>query len=140
MNLPFILKPATYAEIFKIINNPPLNKATGFDNISVRLLKEAAPIVTCSLTFIINLSIFSGIAPDEQGWPKLTLIITELPISVLPVVSKLVERVLFKQVYGYLNDNNLLTESQSGFRPMFSTETSLLEKKMSGVRIWINLS
>ena len=90
MNLPFILKPATYAEIFKIINNPPLNKATGFDNISVRLLKEAAPIVTCSLTFIINLSIFSGIAPDEQSWPKLTLIITELPISVLPVVSKLV--------------------------------------------------
>ena len=135
MNLPFILKPATYAEIFKIINNPPLNEATGLDNISVRLLKEAAPIVTCSLTFIIYLSIFSGIVPDEQSWPKLTLIIIERPISVLPVVSKLVERVLFNQVYGYLNDNNLLTESQSGFRPMFSTETSLLEKKMSGVRI-----
>ena len=48
------------------------------------------------------------------------------PISVLPVVSKLVERVVFKQLYGYLNYNNLLTESQSGFMPMFSTETSVL--------------
>ena len=43
------------------------------------------------------------------------------PISVLPVVSKLIERVVFNQLYEYLNDNNLLTESQSGFRPMFST-------------------
>ena len=49
------------------------------------------------------------------------------PISVLPVVSKLIERVVFNQLYEYLNNNKLLTESQSGFRPMFSTETALLE-------------
>ena len=49
-------------------------------------------------------------------------------ISVLPVVRKLVERVVYKQLYGYLNYNNLLTESQSGFRPMFSTETSVLQE------------
>ena len=42
------------------------------------------------------------------------------PISVLPVVSKLVERVVFKQLYGYLNYNNLLIESQSGFRSMLT--------------------
>ena len=47
-------------------------------------------------------------------------------ISVLPVVSKLIERVVFHQLYEYLNNNNLLTESQSGFIPMFSTETALL--------------
>ena len=40
---------------------------------------------------------------------------------------KLIERVVFNQLYEYLNNNNLLTESQSGFRPMFSTETALLE-------------
>ena len=49
------------------------------------------------------------------------------PISVLPVVSTLIERVVFNQLYEYLNNNKLLTESQSGFRPMFSTETALLE-------------
>ena len=50
------------------------------------------------------------------------------PISALPVVSKLTERVVFNQFYGYLNENNLLTESQSGFRPRFLTETTLLEE------------
>ena len=47
--------------------------------------------------------------------------------KVLPVVSKLVERVVFNQLHEYLFNNKLLTESQSGFRPMFSTETALLE-------------
>ena len=49
-----------------------------------------------------------------------------MPMSVLPVVSKLIERVVLNQLYEYLN-NNLLTESQSGFRPTFSTETALLQ-------------
>ena len=50
------------------------------------------------------------------------------PISVLPAVSKPIEKVVFNQFYGYLNENNLLTESQSGFRPLFSTETALIEE------------
>ena len=49
------------------------------------------------------------------------------PISVLPVVSKLIERVVVNQLYEYRNNNKLLTESLSGFTPMFSTETTLLE-------------
>ena len=54
----FILKQITCTEIFSLINKLPLNKASGLDNISVRLLKEAAPIVTSSLTqFIINLAL-----------------------------------------------------------------------------------
>jgi len=42
-------------------------------------------------------------------------------------VSKLIERIVFYQLYEYLNSNYLLTETQSRFRPMFSTETALLE-------------
>ena len=55
----FILKQITCTEIFSLINKLPLNtEASRFDNISVRLLKEAAPIVTSSLTqFIINLAL-----------------------------------------------------------------------------------
>ena len=48
------------------------------------------------------------------------------PTSVLPVVSKFIERIVFNKLYQYLNSNNLLTDSQSGFRPMFPTETALL--------------
>ena len=49
------------------------------------------------------------------------------PISILPVVSKIIEKVIFKQLYDYLAHNNLLTVSQHGFRPMHSTLIALLE-------------
>ena len=44
------------------------------------------------------------------------------------MVSEVIGRVVFKQFYGYLNENNLLTESQSEFRPIFFTETTILEE------------
>ena len=46
----------------------PNNKASGLDKISARLVKEASPIVTRSLTFIINLSITTGIFPN--AWKR----------------------------------------------------------------------
>lgn len=56
------------------------------------------------------------------------------PISGLPVVSKPIERIVFEQLYEYLNRNHLLTESKSSFRPMFSTETALVE--MTNEWLW----
>ena len=49
-------------------------------------------------------------------------------------MSKLIERIVFNQLYEYLNSNYLLTESQSGFRPMFWTETALLQ--MTNEWLW----
>ena len=48
------------------------------------------------------------------------------PISILPVISKVIERAVFDQLYKYLNDNNLIHVNQSGFRPSFSTSTALV--------------
>ena len=132
------LAEVSYAcqEVFNLIQKIPSNKASGLDNISARLLKEASPIVTRCLTFIINLSIITGIFPNAWKRARVSPIFKKdlktdannyRPISVLPVVSKLIERVVFNQLYEYLNNNKLLTGSKSGFRPMFSTETALLE-------------
>ena len=49
------------------------------------------------------------------------------PISILPIVSKIIEKIIFNQLYEYLTTNNLLAESQHGFRPQHSTVTALLE-------------
>ena len=49
------------------------------------------------------------------------------PISVLPVVSKFFEKVVFDQAYAFLNKNNLLSDIQSGFRPLHSTLTAMLD-------------
>ncbi|CAB4034358.1 Hypothetical predicted protein [Paramuricea clavata] len=49
------------------------------------------------------------------------------PISILPVVSKLIERIMYDQMYEYLNQNNLFSKHQFGFRPYQSTTTTLLD-------------
>ena len=50
------------------------------------------------------------------------------PISVIPVVSKVFEKIVYDQLYQYLlNDNKLLSSCQSGFRFLHSTLTTLLE-------------
>ena len=47
------------------------------------------------------------------------------PVSILPVISKIFEKNVHKQLVAYLNSNNLLYEFQSGFRQAFSTDTAL---------------
>ena len=49
------------------------------------------------------------------------------PISILPVVSKLMERILYDQMFDYLKKQNILSEHQFGFRQLHSTTTTLLD-------------
>ena len=49
------------------------------------------------------------------------------PISVLPVVSRLFEKLVYNQLYQLLNENSLLASGQSGFRALHSTITALLK-------------
>ena len=44
------------------------------------------------------------------------------PISLLPVISKVFEKIVFDQLYQYLTDNDLIFTSQNGFRKLHSTE------------------
>ena len=49
------------------------------------------------------------------------------PISVIPTVAKIFEKIIYDQLYQYLNENGLLNSGQSGFRSLHSTLTALLE-------------
>ncbi len=49
------------------------------------------------------------------------------PMSVISVVAKIFEKLIFEQLYEHLNNNNLIAASQSGFRPLRSTLTALME-------------
>jgi hypothetical protein len=111
------------------------NKATGLDNIPSRLLKVAAPIITPIVTFLINHSFATCTFPT--CWKKAKVIpvfkagdpsdpSNYRPISILAVISKIIERVVFDQLYDYLNVNNLFNMYQSGFRPSYSTCSSLV--------------
>lgn len=111
------------------------DKATGLDNIPAKLLKVAAPIITPVITHIINHSFTSCTFPT--CWKKAKVIPifkagdpsepgNYRPISILVVISKIIERAVFDQLYNYLNDNNMININQSGFRPSYSTGSALI--------------
>ena len=116
--------------VLKLIQSIPLNKASGLHGISAKLLKEAGPIVSASLTYIINRSLTTGIFPNDWKVARVTPSYKDdvktnpnncRPISVLPIVSKLIERIVFNQLYAFLMRHDLLADAQSGFRPYHST-------------------
>ena len=48
------------------------------------------------------------------------------PISLLPIFAKVFERILFKNLYNFFTENNLITKNQSGFKPRDSGTNQLL--------------
>ena len=49
------------------------------------------------------------------------------PISIIPVVAKVFERIIYDQAFAYVTEHNLISSHQSGFRRLHSTVTALLE-------------
>ena len=90
------------------------NKTTGLDKIPPKILKLSACIVAPCLTYIFHLSLATGIYIDDWKRARVTTIFKSgdrgqganyRPISILPAVSKVFEKEVFRQVFGYLTEN-----------------------------------
>ena len=112
------------------------NKATGIDKISCKIIKKDARIISDSLTLIFNQAIALSSFPDEWKMAKVLPLYKNgqrnipgnyRPISVLPAISKIMEQILYDQLYDYLTKFELLSDSQFGFRNFHSTATALLD-------------
>lgn len=131
----FKIKPVSETAVSKIINGLKSN-AVGADDISLQMIIWTLPQTLNIITAIINASIESGTFPD--AW-KVAIIkpipktnnpadVKDLrPISILPCLSKVLERVVCSQMIQYLETNNVLPSAQSGFRKQRSTSTALLD-------------
>lgn len=111
------------------------SNASGVDTISLQMVKLCLPVIISHLTHIINCCLEVGYFPKK--WrealvcplPKITnpSKLNDLrPISLLPVLSKILEKIVYKQLAKYFTENNLLPIHQSGFRAGHSTTTALL--------------
>ena len=89
-----------------------------------------------SLSRLFNISMSLGIFPDEWKIARVAPIYKDgsedensnyRPISVLPVISRLFEKLVYDQFYGFLNVNKLLFSQQSSFRLLHSVLTCLLK-------------
>ena len=112
------------------------NKSTGLDGISVRLIKDSTDVISKSLTNIFNLSLITSTFPSVWSVGKVKAVFKSgnrsdvnnyRPITILPVVSKLLEKAVYCQLNKFLTEQNLLTTKQFGFRPKLSTGTALAQ-------------
>ena len=132
----FSLKTPSIGRVHKLLTKIDEKKSVGLDKIPSKLLKIAADIIAPSLTAILTASINTGIFPNEWKESMVSPVYKSgarndpsnyRPISVIPVIAKIFERIVYDQLYEYLNNYNLLTTCQSGFRSLHSTLTALLE-------------
>lgn len=128
----FCFYPVSSYEIRKIVNSFPSNKAPGIDKVSFRVIKDALPVILSTLTEIVNCSLLTSVYPSAWKISEVTPLLKEgdfekpndnRPVSLLPVASKICERVALNQLTEYLSRKKRLTVHQSGNRKRHSTET-----------------
>ena len=126
----------TESEILKFLKAINISKASGPDNISGRMLKSTAISIAPSITKIFNQSISTGTFP--HAWKQSNVVpipkstnkgspTNYRPISLLPVLSKLLERHICSLVTSHLEECQPISQSQWGYQPGKSTVTALLE-------------
>ena len=132
----FSPRPATLPELSAALQRMSSSKACGEDGITIAMLRMTFPVVGPHLLHIINNSIIHSELPPS--WKAATIIplyksgdkdspSNYRPISVLPVVAKLCERVVCTQLMDYLTSHHGMCPQQYGFRPGLSTEAALLD-------------
>ena len=131
----FHFRTVTANEVQAILMSIPSNKSPGHDKIPIKVYKDCLSSILPSITDLINTSLSSSVFPT--AWkiaevvpiPKTDdyeLANNNRPISLLPVLSKVCERVVHKQVDSYLIFKDRLASTQSGNKRHHSTETSII--------------
>ena len=122
----FSFAPVAPATILKLLKQLNPAKSAGIDNLTDKFLKEGAPVLASPITDLVNLSISLSLFPDNCKIAKLKPLYKKeaktkpknyWPISLLLLLSKIIERIIHK--------NNIWYKYQSGFRKHHSTDTCL---------------
>ena len=122
--------PTDINEISVLLNRMKPKKSAGNDDLNACILKKVSVNILEPITAIINKSLESGLVPDCFKIAKVIPIhkgkakddfSNYRPISLLPVMSKLLERVVHKRLYHFMELSNVFSPVQFGFRPRHST-------------------
>ena len=128
--------PCTRLEIKDIISKLPNKNSSGYDNISNKLLKELCDTILEPLYIIFNQSLELGIFPTNMKHGEVVplykngsrkCLANYRPITLLLTISKVLEKLVYKRVYLFLNNNNQIYSSQYGFRSSHSCENAITE-------------
>ena len=133
--LPFEDESVTAEQVFHLINSLDTNKASGPDGISAQMLKSTANSIASPLAKLFTLSLATGKFP--KMWKTASVVPVPKstakndpsnyrPISLLSVVSKLLEKIVYSLVWEHLLDHSPISDQQWGFQKLKSTTAALL--------------
>ena len=130
----FNFSHVTVETVQEILKSFDITKSAGIDNISGLFLKDGAEVLSSPIAQLCNLSISTSSFPDGCKTAKLLPLYKKgcktdpqnyRPISLLPLISKIIEKIVHNQTQSFLDKNNILFNFQSGFRKKFSTDSCL---------------
>ena len=130
------MEPTDPIEISRIITSLNPKNSSGHDGISFKLLKCLNPSISNVVCTIINKYLESGTVPRSMKAARVipiykskvkTDVNNYRPISLLPSLSKILEKVVHHRLYTFLTINDILYENQYGFRPKHSTTDAVLK-------------
>ena len=120
----FELQPTNPNKVFSLLNKLDKSKATGLDTISARFVRECADLICVPICDIFNQSISQGKFPDDWKYARVTPLFKQgnrddvnnyRPISVIPIVAKVFERIVYDQLYAYLEEHDIYIKINQGF-------------------------
>ena len=132
----FALKPIHPDEVSKLIDNLKATKSCGLDKIDSFIIKLAKDELLAPITHFLNLSIQYQTFPSQWEVAKVIPLHKKeevlypknyQPVSLLPILSKILERAIFTKMIHYLEENKLLHPSHHGFRAKHNTASALIE-------------
>ena len=120
-------------EIINLCKDININKASCVNHLSSEIIRDAFLAVPRYVVHLFNVSFNTGIIPKLWKISKVTPLqkpgdksdVSNLrPISLLPLPSKLIEKIVHNRLYNHCETNRLLDDRQGGFRPNHSTVSS----------------
>jgi exonuclease III len=118
---------ADIQKAIKLLNN---TNSTGYDGICTNVIKSSDKALAAPLAHIMNISFLQGVFPERLKYsvikplhkkgPK-TDLNNYRPVTLIPVISKIFEKVMYDKIMNFVTKNNILVDNQFGFRKNSST-------------------
>lgn len=130
------LQPVTEEEIMQQVKNAKNKKSKDHDQFDMCLVKKIIPYIVKPLAHICNTSLMNGIFPDRMKIARVIPLFKNgdvkefsnyRPVSILPQFSKILEKVFHNRLMSFINDKQILNNSQFGFRKNMSTALAIIE-------------
>lgn len=131
-----ILHPTANVEVHRILSQMKNKTSTDIDTIPCKIVKLSSKYISVPLAYLVNKSFEEGVFPNKLKHAKIvpiyksgtkTTIENYRPISMLPVFSKIFERIVYNRLREFLSQHQQLSDEQHGFRQNRNTTSAIYE-------------